>query len=328
MSTQLNLIYALKDGQITSIDEVERGSKCGCVCPACGEPLVAKKGTKVMHHFAHSPGTNCAYGYQTSLHLAAKDILSKVKKMVIPAVEIDFQGTRKKELVSEEMEITIDHVELERRFGDIIPDIAVYVKDQFFFVEVFVTHRVSNTKLDKLRKANISTIEINLSKIERNISSDDLKEILLHSNDSKKWIYNAAEIKWLNRFNQFADKKEIMGHDFTQYISDCPIQKRTWRGRAYANALEDCPECTYCIFEDDSYILCTGRQQVASIKDFSIPGEIRKAQRDKLRAQNYAESKRPPHCPICGSMMVKHYKKFGPVWECSRSPDCEGKRAT
>ena len=66
----------------------------------------------MMHHFAHPPGTSCAYGYQTSLHLAAKDILSKAKKMVIPAVTIDFPGTYKRERVSEEKEIEIDHVEL------------------------------------------------------------------------------------------------------------------------------------------------------------------------------------------------------------------------
>lgn len=327
MASQSNLIYALKDGQITSIANVESGSKCGCVCPACGEPLVAKKGTQVMHHFAHLPGTNCAYGYQTSLHLAAKDILSKAKKMVIPAVEIHFPSTHKREIISEEMEIEIDHVELEQQFGDIIPDVVVYVKDRFFFVEVFVTHRVTDAKLAKLKSANSSTIEIDLSKIERTISSEELKEILLQHNDAKKWIYNVSAAKWLNRFHECAEKKEIAGHDFTQYVSDCPIQKRTWRGRAYASVLEDCPACTYCIFRDDSYILCTGRQQVASIKDFSVPGEIRKAQRDQLRAQNYAESKSPPRCPICGSIMVKHYDKFGPFWRCSQYPDCDGKRS-
>ena len=327
MARQTKLIYALKDGEITSIADVESGLKCGCVCPACGEPLVAKKGSKVMHHFAHHAGTNCEYGYQTSLHLAAKDILSKAKKMVIPAVTIDFPGTYKRERVSEEKEIEIDRVELERRFDDIIPDVVVYSGGKCFFVEIFVTHRVNDAKLAKLKKANISTIEMNLSKIEQTISAEELRGILLQHNDAKKWIYNASAAKWLNRFNQCAEKKEIAGHDFTQYVFDCPIQKHTWHGRAYARALEDCPACTYCIFRDDSCILCTGRRQVASIKDFSIPGEIRKAQRDQLRAQNYAESKRPPHCPICGSIMVKHYDKFGPFWGCSRYPDCDGKRS-
>ena len=68
------LIYAMKNGVATYIEDVESGLKCGCTCPSCGEPLVAKKGTKRMHHFAHHAGENCEYGYETSLHLAAKEI--------------------------------------------------------------------------------------------------------------------------------------------------------------------------------------------------------------------------------------------------------------
>ena len=77
---QLNLTYALKNGEVISISDVESGLKCGCVCPSCGEPLVAKKGSKVMHHFAHHSGHTCEYGYETSLHLAAKEIISRAKK--------------------------------------------------------------------------------------------------------------------------------------------------------------------------------------------------------------------------------------------------------
>ncbi len=50
------LIYALKDGIAMSVENVESGLKCGCICPSCGEPLVAKKGTKRMHHFSHYSG--------------------------------------------------------------------------------------------------------------------------------------------------------------------------------------------------------------------------------------------------------------------------------
>ena len=43
---QLKLTYALKDGEIVSIEDVKSGLNCGCICPACSDPLVAKKGEK------------------------------------------------------------------------------------------------------------------------------------------------------------------------------------------------------------------------------------------------------------------------------------------
>ena len=76
-----NLIYALSNGKLVSVEDVPAGLKCDCFCPACGEQLVAKKGQKMTHHFAHKAGTNCAFGYQTSLHLLAKDILANARRM-------------------------------------------------------------------------------------------------------------------------------------------------------------------------------------------------------------------------------------------------------
>ena len=272
MPRQTNLIYALKAGQIVSIADVERGLKCGCVCPACGEPLVAKKGNKVIHHFAHHAGTNCEYGYQTALHLAAKDILSKAKRMVIPAVEFQFPGSYKKETISEEMDLPIDRVELERRFEDVIPDVVVYSGGKYFFVEIFVTHQVDEKKLTKLKQANISTIEIDLSKVDRMVSPEELNEILLKSNKAKKWIYNAAATRWLNRFKKIADRKRIVAHGMALHVYDCPIQMRTWHGRTYANVIDDCIYCEYCISDSDGYILCSGRRRIAHIKDFHPNG--------------------------------------------------------
>ena len=319
MARQTKLIYALKDGEITSIADVESGLKCGCVCPACGEPLVAKKGSKVMHHFAHHAGTNCEYGYQTSLHLAAKDILSKAKKMVIPAVTIDFPGTYKRERVSEEKEIEIDRVELERRFDDVIPDVVVYAGGKYFFVEIFVTHQVDYFKLVKLKLANISTIEIDLSEIDRTISSEELQEILLKGSESKKWIYNAAAVKWLNRFKKVSEKKKILHPSTFFNIYHCPRKIPNQYEYTHYVAVADCLSCPYCNARYSRYILCSWKQQIIHINDFFISREERIEQRRKSRSRQF--------CPFCGAVMVKRYGKHGVFWGCSRYPDCDGTRS-
>ena len=183
----LNLLYAIRNGVGIGIEDVESGLKCGCACPACGEPLVAKKGKKVIHHFAHSCGHTCEYGYETALHLMAKDILSKVDAIVIPAVYVQFPHAAKEKLLyCEACEISISRVDLERQYQSLVPDVVVYSGARKFFLELFVTHPVDEEKLEKLRKAKISCLEIDLSKIERAISYEALRQILIGNSRQKK----------------------------------------------------------------------------------------------------------------------------------------------
>lgn len=187
MTKRNQLIYALKDGVATSIENVESGLKCGCICPSCGEPLVAKKGTKRMHHFSHYSGHNCEYGYETSLHLAAKEILSTANRIMLPAVYIQFPNSPKApELYCESKEISIERVELEKRFQDVIPDVVIYAGGKQLFLEVYVTHAIDDIKLKKLKQTDISTIEIDLSKKEHSISLEELRSILLDNSEEKK----------------------------------------------------------------------------------------------------------------------------------------------
>lgn len=69
------LIYAVgSKGQLVNVDDVRTGNECGCFCPACKEPLMAKnQGLKRIHHFAHQSGTECDFAYESMLHLLAKE---------------------------------------------------------------------------------------------------------------------------------------------------------------------------------------------------------------------------------------------------------------
>lgn len=69
------LTYAINGkGDLVHVDEVPNGNNCGCKCPACNEPLMARnKGTKRKHHFAHQSGTECEFAYETMLHRLAKE---------------------------------------------------------------------------------------------------------------------------------------------------------------------------------------------------------------------------------------------------------------
>ena len=109
----LNMVYALKNGKTVHISEVVSGEKCGCICPACGEIMIAKKGSKVIHHFAHKSTIECEYGYQTSLHLAAKEIISKSKHICLPALYLTFSGSGRKMLLMDAQSVCVFDVILE-----------------------------------------------------------------------------------------------------------------------------------------------------------------------------------------------------------------------
>lgn len=68
------LTYAYdSEGNFVNIDDVAKGLSCGCVCPSCGEKLIAKNGgSKRIHHFAHASGIDCEKAYETMLHKLAK----------------------------------------------------------------------------------------------------------------------------------------------------------------------------------------------------------------------------------------------------------------
>lgn len=55
------LTYAFdKSGKVIHIDKAGNGLDCGCTCPGCRQPLIAKNaGNKNRHHFAHQKGSEC-----------------------------------------------------------------------------------------------------------------------------------------------------------------------------------------------------------------------------------------------------------------------------
>lgn len=258
----LNLVYALKNDKPIHISEVERGLACGCVCPACGNALVAKKGQKMMHHFAHQSAENCEYGYETSLHLMAKELLSKVEKMVLPSVNVDIQTWG--ECIEEPREIVIDRVELEKRFESVIPDVVVYSGSEFFFVEIFVTHRIGDKKLAKLRELGIPTIEIDLSAINCSVAPEELTAILMDDDEDstvKYWKYHPLVDQYMQKFQEVSDKLPIVWQNNKRYVLDCPEPIVYW------NDIKRCYDCGRCVSYDNNYVYCLGQMKIESFDD-------------------------------------------------------------
>ena len=52
---EIKLPYRLRNNQLVTIDEVDNGLDCNCVCvcPACKQPQIARKSQKYIHISLH-----------------------------------------------------------------------------------------------------------------------------------------------------------------------------------------------------------------------------------------------------------------------------------
>jgi len=76
-----------RDGAMRFIGEVERGAACGCTCPECGSPLVAKQGNEKDWHFAHEGGQErpeCEAGAINMLRRLAVEYLRGQPTLELP----------------------------------------------------------------------------------------------------------------------------------------------------------------------------------------------------------------------------------------------------
>ena len=176
------LVYALREGKLVSVDDVESGLKCGCQCPSCEAPLIARKGKHNQHSFAHASGHGCEYGLETSLHLAAKEILSQTDYIWLPELRINDQVIRESE------QLKVIDAEVEKKIEDIIPDVLVKSWVETYMIEICVTHPVDDIKLEKLKRLKIPTVEI---KIDRDgLTPEMFRDRVLNLSEHKYWVYH------------------------------------------------------------------------------------------------------------------------------------------
>ena len=188
------------DGRMVSPAEVERGAACGCVCPQCATPLVARKGDVLRHHFAHS-SEGCGSGaLETSLHKMAKQIIADAGRVWVPEMVI-YQSNRTHHIeifrkVSRDGWIE-GAVSLEQRLADFQPDAVLRSPTLDLGIEVYVTHAVDPAKRLKIQEAQLATLEIDLSRYDRKMERGQLAQFVL-KDAPRFWLFHprlAVEIE-------------------------------------------------------------------------------------------------------------------------------------
>ena len=262
----LKLQYGLRDNELVTIEDVESGLKCNCICPSCKKQLIARKGNINEHHFAHSENSDCDHAIETIVHKLSKEIISKEKHFVTPPKY--YPGTNV--AVIKETEVQIDEILLESKLGSIIPDIIIMSNGKSLIIEIKVTHGVTCEKEREIMRLNLPAIEVNarniIMKLYSNknylLNDDEYKRMLIDETACKYWMNNPKyELKLeriKSKLKDYCEEKEIKyvkyPDDYEVYgdhiVNDCPINKRIWRGgwnkgKFYAKFDDDCYRCKY-----------------------------------------------------------------------------------
>jgi len=128
-----NIFDALKH-----ISEVRKGKKCQCRCPACGAKLIAKKGRRKKHHFAHYFVSECAAGAETALHSFAKMLLLEKRLIKLPPI---FAHGNKEALIGTRT-FHANYAQQEVSIGSLKADVVLANDMAELVVEIKVSHQV------------------------------------------------------------------------------------------------------------------------------------------------------------------------------------------
>ena len=199
--------FGLLNGQLVTINDVSSGLSCGCLCPQCKQPLVARKGDQKIHHFSHHKKTDCSGGLETALHIKSKEIFLKHKAIMLPAVpgQLSLKRTVHRYpsncgpwmlrgrcySVSEQIinQFFYESVFIESKIGSIRPDVVLF-GDRPFVIELYVTHKTGFEKIREIKKLGLFGVEIDLRYLRRLDLLDEklIENAVIHCTHTKKWI--------------------------------------------------------------------------------------------------------------------------------------------
>lgn len=220
-AVKLRVPFGLKAGRMWSAKQVPRGLECGCVCPGCNAPLIAKAQDSIDRrpHFAHYREADCRFGFESAVHRMAKQLIQDHLRVQVPAWDgshdmptppskLDDCGqlmTGRKVAFPARM-VSLMSAALEIGRGDYIPDVTAHDAEGELLIEIRVRHAVNNLKQRRVQSDGVRMIEIDLSKVtvEQVLDDVEFERLVLEDRGNRQWIsYPAAADAWRIAYDEF-----------------------------------------------------------------------------------------------------------------------------
>lgn len=255
-------------------------------CPECGGVLYLRSRKKAPHFYHHKKPDHCGLN-EGIPHVIAKH---SIKKAVLDALEgIGKTPSIKRtcrtcgNIITQPLPLhKITRLEFEKPIhanGSIIRfDVALINQKGSVVcgVEVYHKHRVDEKKRERLSSINIPWLEVKAEEIIQN-------PLLWQVRESGGLNPFCCEIR-RKRAKQF----RIIQRGMAIHVDGCPRAARVWRGKPYANVIDDCAHCdSFCGLE-------TKERFDPKAKEWTIDKEILYC--DPIGGRHWGQStRRRPH---------------------------------
>jgi hypothetical protein len=219
-----SVAFGLQGVEMVRPEAVPTGKACGCICPECKAPLVAKNaGLKHRPHFAHMPGVGSDLCRETALHLMAKQVLMGARQLMLP----DWKRRHTERDISGNSHVCVEAraarwwgyaIAQEELWQDgIRPDVflsdAGAVASLPLLAEIKVSHAVDEQKARLVAERGWAMVEIDLSKAKEDDAAAGRFEEFVLALAPRKWIHAPKAER------RFAEKRAAL-REFVAGVND------------------------------------------------------------------------------------------------------------
>lgn len=255
MAIDSNLIpFGLRelDKKLMDVAAVPRGKACGCICPSCKTPLIARQGEQKEWHFAHaSRGVSsktekdCDFSFYVSVRMMARQQFGEDLTVELPECIGEVTASHYGQLLSESFTVTekrtvtLSDLKVEQSFMGTPVDVVAKIQGIPFVI--YFTHEGRDVPIEfNDLHGKFGVLSISLSGI-RDLFTQarawgtsyqtSLAEFLSSDLASKSWVYHPrykyCEREARNRLME--KKKNVRKLPFQQKRSDYVVRKTNIR---------------------------------------------------------------------------------------------------
>lgn len=228
----MTLIPFAKDrntGKIVSIEEVEKGKACGCICPSCNAILIARHGEQNEWHFAHDSHEyqeatrQCEYSFYVSVAMMAKQLIEEKKSLALPDYDcvisvigaVSKQVYRRSICITKKSIVTFDSCEVAGNQADVVG----YIKEVPVLIYLDYPQRpYLSYDLGSEEKQGIIVVDLEQwsarfrDLLEKPGDRKSLVDFLFEQTDGKLWKYHPRQKRLIDaesiKLTQFVDEQE------------------------------------------------------------------------------------------------------------------------